>query len=68
MDKKKLSETDSITKFIMPSIINAGWDDMTQIRMRKTVKSADIFLYHKPSMPLAEQHRIVAQVDELMAI
>jgi len=70
MDKKKLSETDIITKFIMPSIINAGWDDMTQIRqevklrdgkvivrgqigMRKTVKSADIVLYHKPSQPLA---------------
>jgi type I restriction enzyme R subunit len=70
MDKKKLSETDIITKFIIPSIINAGWDDMTQIRqevklrdgkvivrgqigMRKTVKSADIVLYHKPSQPLA---------------
>ena len=54
----------------MPSILNAGWDDMTQIRqevklrdgkvivrgqigMRKTVKSADIVLYHKPSQPLA---------------
>jgi type I restriction enzyme R subunit len=70
MDKKKLTETDIITKFIMPSIKNAGWDDMTQIRqevklrdgkvivrgqigMRKTVKSADIVLYHKPSQPLA---------------
>ncbi|KGJ93611.1 EcoAI/FtnUII family type I restriction enzme subunit R [Colwellia psychrerythraea] len=70
MDKKKLTETDIITKFIMPSIKSAGWDDMTQIRqevklrdgkvivrgqigMRKTVKSADIVLYHKPSMALA---------------
>lgn len=70
MDKKKLSEADIITKFIMPSIKNAGWDDTTQIRqevplrdgkvivrgqvgMRKTVKSADIVLYHKLSQPLA---------------
>lgn len=70
MDKKKLTETDIITKFIMPSIRSAGWDDMTQIRqevklrdgkvivrgqigMRKTVKSADIVLYYKPSMALA---------------
>jgi len=70
MDKKKLTETDIITKFIMPNIKNAGWDDMTQIRqevklrdgkvivhgqigMPKTVKSADIVLYHKPSIPLA---------------
>lgn len=70
INKAKLSETDIITKFILPSIKNAGWDDMTQIRqevklrdgmvivrgqigMRKTVKSADIVLYHKPSMPLA---------------
>jgi type I restriction enzyme R subunit len=68
--KEKFTETDIISKFILPSIKNAGWDDMTQIRqevklrdgkvivrgqigMRKTVKSADIVLYHKPNMPLA---------------
>lgn len=70
MDKKKLSETDIITKFIMPAVKNAGWNLMTQIRqevklrdgkvivrgqlgVRKTVKSADIVLYHKPNIPLA---------------
>jgi len=70
MDKKKLSETDIITKFIMPAIQKSGWNLMTQIRqevklrdgkvivrgqlgMRKTVKSADIVLYHKPNLPLA---------------
>lgn len=70
INKAKLTETDIITKFIMPAIKSAGWDDMAQIRqevklrdgkvivrgqlgVRKTVKSADIVLYHKPSMPLA---------------
>ncbi|MEK0157845.1 DEAD/DEAH box helicase family protein [Pseudoalteromonas piscicida] len=70
MNKKSLSETDIITKYIMPAIKEAGWNDMTQIRQevklrdgkvvvrgtvagRKSVKSADIVLYHKPSMPLA---------------
>lgn len=70
MDKRKLTETDIITKFILPAIQHVGWDSMTQIRqevklrdgkvivrgqigMRTTVKSADIVLYHKPSMPLA---------------
>ena len=70
MDKRKLSETDIISKFILPAVKAAGWDDITQIRqevklrdgkvivrgqlgVRKTVKSADIVLYHKPSMPLA---------------
>lgn len=70
MDKKQLSETDIITKFLIPAITKAGWDSMTQIRqevklrdgkvivrgqigMRKTVKSADIVLYHKPNIPLA---------------
>jgi type I restriction enzyme R subunit len=70
MDKKKLSETDIITKFIMPAVQSAGWDLMKQIRqevklrdgkvivrgqlgVRKTVKSADIVLYHQPNMPLA---------------
>ncbi|WP_153446834.1 EcoAI/FtnUII family type I restriction enzme subunit R [Vibrio algicola] len=70
INKSKLSETDIITKFILPAVKQAGWDDMTQIRQevklrdgkvivrgqaaaRKKVKSADIVLYHKPSMPLA---------------
>ena len=70
MDKKHLTETDIITKFILPALDSSGWDSMTQIRqevklrdgkvivrgqmgMRKTVKSADIVLYHKPNMPLA---------------
>ncbi|HHG90885.1 MAG TPA: DEAD/DEAH box helicase, partial [Devosia sp.] len=70
INKSKLTETDIITKFVLPAIKDAGWDDMTQIRQevklrdgkvvvrgqaaaRKKVKSADIVLYHKPSMPLA---------------
>ena len=70
INKQKLSETDIITKFIMPAVKSAGWNLMTQIRqevklrdgkvivrgqlgVRKTVKSADIVLYHKPNMPLA---------------
>ena len=70
IDKSKLTETDIITKFILPAVKDSGWDDMTQIRQevklrdgkvvvrgrvaaRKKVKSADIVLYHKPSMPLA---------------
>lgn len=70
INKAKLTETDIITKFILPAIKASGWDDITQIRQevklrdgkvivrgqaaaRKKVKSADIVLYHKPSMPLA---------------
>jgi len=70
INKKSSSETDIITKFIMPAILQSGWDDLTQIRqevklrdgkvvvrgmaaVRKTVKSADIVLYYKPSIPLA---------------
>lgn len=70
MDKKQLSETDIITKLILPAVKQSGWDPMTQLRQevklrdgkvivrgqvgaRKTVKSADIVLYHKPNMPLA---------------
>lgn len=70
INKKKLSEADIISKFVLPAIKKSGWDDMTQIRQevklrdgkvvvrgmiaaRKKVKSADIVLYHKPSIPLA---------------
>lgn len=70
LNMSSLSEADIITKFIIPAILNAGWDNTTQIRqevklrdgrvivrgqvaLRKTVKSADIVLYHKPGIPLA---------------
>ena len=70
INKLELSETDIISKFILPAIKSSGWDDMTQIReevklrdgkvivrgqmaVRKTIKSADIVLYHKPNLPLA---------------
>jgi len=31
-DKQELSESDIAAKFISPAILNAGWDEMTQIR------------------------------------
>ncbi|HDC2660016.1 TPA: DEAD/DEAH box helicase family protein [Salmonella enterica] len=65
-----LTEADIITKRVIPAILDAGWNDTTQIRQevklrdgkvivrgkvaaRRTVKSADIVLYHKRGMPLA---------------
>jgi type I restriction enzyme R subunit len=32
MDKKQLSERDICTKFVIPAVKQAGWDEMTQIR------------------------------------
>ena len=70
MDKKKLTETDIITKYILPAVEQSGWDSMLQIRqevklrdgkvivrgqlgVRKTVKSADVVLYHTSGRALA---------------
>ncbi|HCQ6996902.1 TPA: DEAD/DEAH box helicase family protein [Escherichia coli] len=70
LNLSNLTEADIITKCVMPAILNAGWDNKTQIRQevklrdgkvivrgkvaaRRTVKSADIVLYHKPGIPLA---------------
>lgn len=70
LNLSNLREADIITKCVMPAILNAGWDNTTQIRQevklrdgkvivrgkvaaRRTVKSADIVLYHKPGIPLA---------------
>ncbi|MGL5949397.1 MAG: EcoAI/FtnUII family type I restriction enzme subunit R [Aeromonas sp.] len=70
INKATLTETDIISKYLLPAIKTAGWDDLTQIRQevklrdgkvvvrgqmaaRKTVKSADIVLYHKMGLPLA---------------
>jgi type I restriction enzyme R subunit len=32
MDKKDLSERDICTKFILPAVKRAGWDEMLQVR------------------------------------
>jgi type I restriction enzyme R subunit len=36
-EKKKLSESDIKAKFITPAIVQAGWDEMTQIRREVTL-------------------------------
>jgi type I restriction enzyme R subunit len=51
LDKKQLSERDICTKFITPSLRQAGWDEMTQLREevsftkgRIIVSSSDTYL------------------------
>ena len=36
-EKKKLSESDICAKFITPAVLDAGWDEMTQIRREVTL-------------------------------
>lgn len=69
MDKRTLTERDICTKFILPAVKGAGWDE-TQIReevfftkgriivrgklvTRGKAKKADIVLYNKPNLPIA---------------
>lgn len=47
MDKKEkqtLSESDIKAKFITPAIINAGWDEMTQIRREVTLTPGPVIV------------------------
>jgi len=44
MDKKKLSETDIISKFIMPSVQSAGWDLMKQIRQEVKLRDGKVIV------------------------
>ncbi|MEZ9558792.1 EcoAI/FtnUII family type I restriction enzme subunit R [Vibrio splendidus] len=44
INKAKLTETDIITKFILPSIKNAGWDDMTQIRQEVKLRDGKVIV------------------------
>jgi type I restriction enzyme, R subunit len=70
MNKKLLSERDICTKFIIPAVKLAGWDEMSQIReevsftkgriivrgklvTRGKAKRADCILYYKPNIPIA---------------
>ena len=62
MDKRSLTERDICTKFILPAVKRAGWDEMLQVReevyftkgriiVRGKAKKADVVLYHKPNIP-----------------
>lgn len=44
MDKKALSETDIISKYIMPAIQRAGWDLMTQIRQEVKLRDGKVIV------------------------
>jgi len=44
INKKKLSETDIISKFIMPAIETAGWDFMTQIRQEVKLRDGKVIV------------------------
>ncbi len=42
IDKSKLTESDIISKFILPAIKDAGWDDMTQIRQEVKLRDGKV--------------------------
>ena len=44
MDKKKLTETDIITKFILPAVEQAGWDSMLQIRQEVKLRDGKVIV------------------------
>jgi len=44
MDKKQLSETDIITKFILPAVEEAGWDSMTQILQEVKLRDGKVIV------------------------
>lgn len=58
MNKKALTEADIRTKYILPALVQADWDAMTQIREEVYFTDGRV----------AEQRRIVAKVDELMTL
>lgn len=43
-EKKDLSEADIKAKFITPAIVNAGWDEMTQIRREVTLTPGPVIV------------------------
>jgi hypothetical protein len=66
VSKKGLSERDICTKFITPAIARAGWDVHAQVREEVGFTKGRIIGSGEP--PFAEQRRIVAKVEELMAL
>ena len=50
IDKKSLSERDIISKFILPSITNAGWSLESQVREEVTFTDGRIFVKGKTTV------------------
>ncbi len=42
INKAKLTETDIISKFILPAVKDAGWDDMSQIRQEVKLRDGKV--------------------------
>ncbi len=42
INKSKLTETDIISKFILPAVKDAGWDDMSQIRQEVKLRDGKV--------------------------
>lgn len=42
MDKRNLSETDIISKFVLPAVKTAEWDDITQIRQEVNLSDGKV--------------------------
>lgn len=53
MNKKDLSEADTKAKFITPSVLNAGWDELTQLG--REIYFTDKYVFKSP--PLRKQIR-----------
>lgn len=43
-NKKQLTETDIITKFILPAVTRKGWDSMTQIRQEVKLRDGKVIV------------------------
>ena len=50
MNKKQLSERDICTKFITPSLRQAGWDEITQLREEVSFTKGRIIVRGKLSL------------------
>lgn len=44
MNKKQLTETDIITKYILPAVTKKGWDSMTQIRQEVKLRDGKVIV------------------------
>lgn len=44
MNKKQLTETDIITKYILPAVVKKGWDSMTQIRQEIKLRDGKVIV------------------------
>jgi type I site-specific restriction endonuclease len=67
MDKRSLTERDICTKFILPAVKRAGWDEMSQVREEYAFTNGQIIVATAEAETASYRNQLKAILAEALA-